>query len=115
MDEHDTSTHPLLVEEYRSLRGQIDYLIRDITSLERWAVIVSGALWSWLATRGSDLPLPTYWCPLAMTFLFGLRALGLYTQIDTTGRYLRDLEGCLPRGAPRWEHFLQKNKARFKN
>ena len=82
------------LEEYRSLRHQIDQYTRDLITLERWALIASGALWSWLATTfdQSNLPAMIYFAPAVVSTLLALRSYGIYQTNSITSKYLAEIE-----------------------
>jgi hypothetical protein len=115
MDKTKPSPGEFLLEEYKSLRTQIDEFMKDIMGLERWAVIVSGGLWSWLSTtEGKHLPGLIYWSPALLSLLFGLRSLGVYVMMRRTGKYILTVERQLdlPAGLG-WQIFLCKQRPPF--
>ena len=64
-----------LISEHNMLRSEIRERINDIELLQRNALIFSGAIWAWLATRGWN---PTYifvvCLPFVITSLFWLKS-----------------------------------------
>ena len=101
-----------LMKEYDALRKQIDDLTRELLSIEKWCLIVSGVIWSWLAsTQNKSMPELIYWCPAIISCLFGLRVLGLHRSTLLAGKYITGLEKtlCLPKGFG-WESYLTSKR-----
>jgi hypothetical protein len=66
---------------------------KEIGVLERYALVASGAIWSWCAANADSAVFPVLvWLPLLLQILFGLRAWGIYRMMITTRRYLAEVE-----------------------
>jgi hypothetical protein len=104
----------LLLEEYRSLRGQLDYQIRDSRELERNAVIGVAAVFAWLASVTPTLiVLPAWLLPPVIAYLAHLRSRGIAGRIDQIAEYLRGLEkGCGDEFSPKWETTVAEYRQR---
>ncbi|HXA17887.1 MAG TPA: hypothetical protein VN380_12895 [Thermoanaerobaculia bacterium] len=106
----------LLLEEYRSLRGQLDYQIRDNRELERNAVIGVAAVFAWLASIApTPIVLPAWLLPPVIAYLARLRSRGITGRIDQIAEYLRALEqGCNADGglSPKWETIVAECRQR---
>ena len=104
MNAHSTADHgafssekskgkEFLIKEYEALRHQMDQFSKEIINMERWALIVSGAIWSWLATQGyASTPPLIFGSPATMTALLGLRSLGLHNTNILAGKYIFEIE-----------------------
>lgn len=115
MTNDDSIYERFLVEEYKALRTQIDNHMKDLLNLEKWALTVAGIFWSWFATVGpKNPPGLIYWCPAIMSFLFGMRALGLHVMNLQVGKYIRLVENRLSVSKPDgWENFLCSERPRI--
>jgi hypothetical protein len=86
-----------LKEEYKSLRAQIKQYTQDLVSFERWALLASGALWSYLVTNeaATRLPVFIFYGPAVVSTLLAFRSLGVYRSNVAASRYLAHLEATL--------------------
>ncbi len=92
-DKITVDSRKFLLQEYENLRKQIDQYTEELLKAERWNLIVSAAVWSWLATTTkSNLPGLIFWLPAIITFILGLRCLGFHKNNLTTAKYLADIE-----------------------
>ncbi len=105
-------TRAFLHKECDSLRNQIQDRTRELLSLERWTLIVSGFVWSWLASRtGGGLPGLIYWSPAIISVLFGLRAFGLHLSNLRAGKYIARIERANGlTGEYGWENSLNQRR-----
>jgi hypothetical protein len=79
--------------------------------MERWSLVVSGGIWSFLTLDRRTQPPPlVYWCPFILTFLFGLRAWGIHRLNVALGKYIARLE-VLGYGSDKcgWENQLLRD------
>jgi hypothetical protein len=61
--------------------------------LERYALISTGAIWSWLAgITSADWDPALKWLPFGINLFFFIRAIGLIFRTREIGRYLADAE-----------------------
>lgn len=107
----------LLLEEYRSLRAQLDYQIRDNRELERYAVLGIGVVFAWLAPieHPTQLVLPAWLLPPLIALLGRLRASAVSKRIDQLATYLRALEAQIRAPGsvtPAWETTLAQSRRR---
>lgn len=99
-----------LLKEYDALRLQIDSITKELFSLERWALISSGTIWSWLATTSNNnVPHLIYWAPAIITILLCLRGWGLHSSNMLAGKYIANIESYfeLPENMG-WESLLKQ-------
>jgi len=85
-----------LMSEHNMLRSEIRERINDIELLQRNALIFSGAIWAWLATRGWN---PTYifvvCLPFVITSLFWLKSKITSKDIRKFATYIKKVEGLM--------------------
>ncbi len=112
---HGNSKNEFLVVEFKALRTQMDQLTKEILTYERWTLIVSGVIWGWLATNTKlSMPNLIYWSPAVITFLAGLRVLGLHHHNLKTGEYISRIENKL--NLPinlGWENILLRERPKL--
>ena len=107
----------LILEEYRSLRAQLDYQVRDNRELERYAVLGVGVVFAWLAPieHPTHLVLPAWLVPPLIALHGRLRASTVSKRIDQLATYIQGLEsqvrvsGSL---SPAWETTLAQSRKR---
>jgi hypothetical protein len=84
----------LLVEEYRSLRCQLDYQVKETRDLERYALVGIGLVFAWLASieRPTPLVLPAWLFPPLLAIMGWVRAKSIMRRIDQAASYIRKIE-----------------------
>ena len=111
-EEVSSQAFKYLIEENKGLRSQIREVSSQIVGLERWALISSGAFWSWLAA-GSPAGTPgvVKWVPAVIAAFLGFRAFGLHVHNTRTGRYIQRVERAidLSKGLG-WETHLENRR-----
>ena len=82
-----------LLKESEGLRKNYFDYAKDIAVLERYSLVITGAVWSWCAANiqspGFSLLL---WVPFILQILFGFRAWGIYRNMATIREYLIEIE-----------------------
>lgn len=104
-----------MLKEIEYLRNGIDEAIKETRSLERYSLLVTGAIWSWCAAAQGSAGLKIIiWFPFFLTALFGVRAWGIAKEISTIDLYLGRVEGSfnLPAGFG-WERRQAENRSPF--
>lgn len=83
-----------VLEEYRSLCGQLDDQIRETRDLERYALIGIGLIFAWLASLEKPPPLvvPAWLFPPVLAIMGWVRAKSSMQRIDQVAGYLRRIE-----------------------
>jgi hypothetical protein len=107
-----------LLEEYKSLRNQIDYQIKEDRDLERYAMIGIGLVYAWLANvqNPSHMIYPAWLFPPLIAFLGMLRARSMARRLDQLSTYVRKIEEeFFDRKGLGWENHLSKARARKKS
>lgn len=79
--------------EIEHLRSLYQEYAGQTVELERYAVLVTGGIWSWyVANRTIPGIASLLWVPVLTTVLFGLRAWGVYGEMTRIARYLHHVE-----------------------
>jgi hypothetical protein len=104
------------IEEYKSLRAQLDYQISHSRDLERNVLVGCGAIYAWLAkeTSPSLLSVPAWLFPVLIVAAGRIRAIRLMKRIDKLGAYIRSMESAAladSSGLRGWETELQGARA----
>lgn len=97
-----------LLEEYKSLRAEILYLVRQSYLFEAAILVGVGAIYSWVFSRetGDTSPL-LWWLPFGITVLGAIREIGVRIRIYQLAEYICKTESeFLSEGSLGWEHFL---------
>jgi hypothetical protein len=95
--------------EYECLRREIEVVLQDTRSLEKYIVVAIGAIWAWLhSIKTADW----MWCiPCLFAILGAIRAFGINKSFGVFHMYILKLEEAYVKtGAPEgWEHFIEKH------
>lgn len=93
MDLNTSERKEFHTEEIRSLRDQLKGTLLEARSLERYAVVLAGVVWTWLLTnRGRNLPEISWWIPFFLTLVILPREAALYMEIRRLAGYIRAIE-----------------------
>jgi hypothetical protein len=105
-------TKDYLKEEQKQRRQEIDHLMAKIEDDQRYGLIITGAVWSWLATNRDKLQSPfdivAVFVPVVIMLFFAWRRKVLVFSIQKNAEYLKQLEGLF--GVPEgfgWERWLE--------
>ncbi len=105
----------LQIEEYRTLRAELDDIVKALRQIELYTVGAISAVYAWLATHNDVLEpgsLPWY-LPVAIAFFGGLRNRALVQQMKRIDHYLQvELEPSVRvegRSPLRWYSLLRNN------
>jgi hypothetical protein len=105
----DPQTQQFLLDEFNTLRREIEAQMGALRDLIQYALLVSAAIWTWLFTRTKrGLPSIAAFIPPLLSVLLCARALTLSLQIGKIGNYIFEVEQKLglPAGLG-WEHYRQ--------
>jgi hypothetical protein len=118
----DTEQASFHVEEYKQIREEVTTMITKTEQLLQYCVVVSAAVFAWLATQAVGLnelgklctklpvdgPLAVriWWAPTAAVLVVGLLGGGRFVRVKEMGQYLRKLEDALGDPSLGWEKFL---------
>jgi hypothetical protein len=94
--------------EYDSLRREIEASVKEARELEKYVLISTAAIWTWLAKDGKDLGHPClYWIPTILVVLAIFRSIALLLSIRKIAAYLRTFEEVFASKPPNgWETFV---------
>ena len=97
-----------LLEEYKALRAEILYLVRQSYLFEAAILVGVGAIYSWLFSRAASSVNPIiWWLPFGITVLGAIRELGVRVRLLQLAEYIRKVEPEFVQGeAGGWEHYL---------
>jgi hypothetical protein len=91
-----SSDREFLVDEVEQVRKDYQSLIEETRRLERYAIVVVGATWSWCASNTDNFAFSLLvWFPAAAVTLFGLRAAAIHVQARAARHYLVKVEHAL--------------------
>ena len=95
-----SSDREFLVDEVKQVREDYQSFIEETRRLERYAIVVVGATWSWCASNTGSFEFSLLvWFPAAAVTLFGLRAAAIHVQARAARHYLVKVEHAL--GVPK--------------
>jgi hypothetical protein len=108
-DDERNRVDAFVLAEYAALREEIKWIIDQIDTLERNALILTGAVWAWIATQNWD---DAYvMLPLVLSVLFFIKRRSLSFALRGAAKYVLKIEEhfTLPKGIG-WEHHLAENR-----
>lgn len=115
------SAHEFHLEEFKLMKQEISALLGRIETLARLGLVVSAAVFSWLATQGfgpgtiegtwctklpRELFIPAWYLPAAYAVLSGFTAFTTYWRGRQMGEYLLHVERALGATGLGWERTL---------
>lgn len=93
------------LDEYRSLKTEIEYRVKDTGRIEYVIAVAVVVIYAWLSQRTVD-PL-IWWLPILLPALGLAREIGLLLRIMQIAEYIREIEATICAERPfGWEHFL---------
>ncbi len=97
----------ILAEREYCRKLMIEYS-KETSDLERYALTVAGAIWSWSIANSTTVGAKLlFFLPVLTTFLFGIRALSIYRLRGNIRVFLRTLpEAAGISSAFGWEHYV---------
>lgn len=98
-----------LMAERDFVRAIASEYSKETAALEKYALTLSGVIWSWGATHFGSVGIKVlFFAPALTTFLFGLRAWSVYRARESARAYVRTLS---PSG---WESYLCDHSGSFR-
>src|SRR5262247_325279 len=95
----DASARDFILKEYEAVRREMEEAVGETRRLERNALLVVGAVWSWLVAARQPEFEWLKWLPALLAPLLFLRAIALTWHIDLIARYVSKVEeAVLPKG-----------------
>ena len=106
-----------LLEEYKALRAEILYLVRQSYLFEAAILVGVGAIYSWLFSREANNVNPiVWWLPFGITVLGAIRELGVRLRLFQLAEYIRKIEPNFLSGETGgWEHCLFSVRKKMRN
>jgi hypothetical protein len=103
-----SETREFLLQEYVALREEILARIGEENRNENWALIVTGAIWGWLAVQDWQATMIVApFLPATLCSLFFLKGRAVTGRIVQLGKYVRDVEKGLKLEGFGWENRLK--------
>ncbi len=109
-------THDVLKEEHKQRRQEIGEMRGRMEADNRNGLILTGVIWSWLATNQTATAGHGYFMsvivflPAALMGFFCFRWYAMHKSIFTNAAYLRELEAWANTGLLGWETWLQEQR-----
>ncbi|MGI9487695.1 MAG: hypothetical protein ACR2RF_17815 [Geminicoccaceae bacterium] len=88
----ENSEKAFLLREHEAVRTELDEAVRETRVLERYALLVTGAIWSWAMSIDNEFYSWLAWLPLLLILFLAFRAFVLTMHIDDLARYLMKIE-----------------------
>lgn len=105
-----------ILEEYRCLRSELDWQIREKRTLERYVLIAIGATYAWLvAFSNPSLSLiPIWFMPLLIVYLVEIRAKTISVQVKNLMSHIGRIENIFYKDEPEmgWIRNFDNKKVR---
>ena len=107
----------LRIEEYKSLRSEIDRLNTDARTLEVSFTVGLAVFYGWLLTRVSTFPNAVWYLPSVLAVLGGLRSLAILQHMMLIAQHLRHIEAeaFATEKTSGWETVLAAERRRITN
>jgi len=100
-----------LLKEFELLRNELDESVKEARAIERYALVTTGAIWSWVVAQTEETTIyqPLVWLPAILVLFFAFRALGLSVHVRDIGKHLAEIEQAfhLPEDLG-WEQLYEK-------
>ncbi len=97
-----------LLEEYKSLKSEIEYRVKATERIEYVAIVAVAAIYAWITQRTTPVSEFVWWIPFLFPVIGIIRQFGLIIRLMDIAEYILKIEKeiCLerPKG---WEHFLK--------
>lgn len=102
------------LQEHATLRTEIENDKQHLRKLETYAVVATGAIWSWLWAHGEQGLELAWFIPIFLGVFGFLQTKGIVADIKARAAYLRELEGAVSRSGDLagWENFLHLRRGK---
>jgi len=85
--------YSFMLKRWERFHAEMNAVVSRRVDLERYALLATGAIWTWLATAiDSDWNPALKWLPLLLNMFFALRAVGLSLRARKINAYLAAAE-----------------------
>lgn len=85
-------TPDFLLQEYEAIRREMDQAVTETRTLERYALVAVGGIWSWIVAKGEPQYDALKWLPALLVVFLAFRALVLTKHVDFIANYLTEVE-----------------------
>lgn len=93
MSDASSVRREFLLKHWEGFRAELTENIARYVEVERYALIATGAIWTWLAGVADEIWNPALmWLPLVLNVFFSLRGFGLVLRAREISGYLEDAE-----------------------
>jgi hypothetical protein len=79
------------LEEYKSLRKEVELYLTESRSQERYTLVAVGAIWAWLILNRID-DLLLWWVPIILTLAVSIRMAAILKHFANINEYLKTVE-----------------------
>ena len=97
------------LREHTALRNEIDELVREARTLERWALVAAGGVVVWLySNHDVSLPAGAYWVPFLLAAACAIRVFHYQINLRHAVAYSKKIEEhfCTVDAVEGWNHFV---------
>jgi hypothetical protein len=92
----EEAAEKFLLQEYVGLRDELMECVKESRSLERNALLASGAVWAWaIANKTQSVYQPLLLVPPLIALLSALRAWALWKHLKQMSTYIQAVESAL--------------------
>jgi hypothetical protein len=108
-------TYDYTIKEFENLKREMDNTIKEIWNMERYALLATGAIWTWGIPNSQTLLYSglVKWLPLILNGLFIIRVFSMYRHVARISDYILMQENSLFQKELRWERSFRKNATQF--
>jgi hypothetical protein len=109
---HEDSAIKFHLHQYESLRKELESCVREMRTIERYALIGTGVVWAWLATNQQiRVHYIVWWIPVLFSLLGGLRTFALIKSVRRLAAYIQTVESAfMNKRLEGWETFITQNR-----
>tara|TARA_R110000868_G_scaffold119310_6_gene316016 strand:- start:28614 stop:29045 length:432 start_codon:yes stop_codon:yes gene_type:complete len=76
-------------KQYEKLTNEISETLGQIASIEYYAIIFSGGVYTWIFTKESIVPILAFFIPPLIVTLLGVVSYGMYNRLQLISEYIQ--------------------------
>ena len=80
------------LKEYEAVRREMDEAVKETRTLERYALVAVGAIWSWIVASRKPEYVVLMWLPALLVGFLAFRALLLTNHVTFIANYIIEIE-----------------------
>ena len=105
-----------IIEEYKSLKAELQSLVKELRTLETAAIAGIAAVYAWLAKDPANQVLVgAWWIPILFPLLGAFRQVAVLSRIMDLSEYIQLTEKRLDLSAPQgWEGFIKEKRTKLR-